>query len=782
MHRRRSGGDVLAVTTAPRRLASILLGTALLVPALMRTAAAGEGAFAPPDSAQTRRGWAVAERFSLARRFVLTLDVANAFSAQNQAAMARAEARVAAVPGVRQVIGPARLLTFTIDGAARVTAAPLRAHEPVAPAVRADTTMRADAVARAEVAIKAQAAETERLLGARADATGWFISSDGSAVRILIDTADPAGVHGRVEAAVAGSGLVLLDGKVGSSPLWPDPERDATGFGRRAPLEWALLLLAVPFLAVVIEARPVSRRAWLCVLGAAITTALPGSTAPVAGLRWYAVKIGGIAAALLIAVLLLDAGLRRLRGKERPAVPGRRAPLPLVVLSVLALAGAAVQARRLRMDTGLWSQTPLFFVDVRADLSEPVVLRELRRLTDLLRAQPGVDEAWSVADLFGAVPLPDLGWEGIPSEPQATRAILKRALADPAVGLETAPDLLEGLIVIRVDGEAGLTPAQVRRGVTRLLRTRGRPALLRVDVNDPALPHATRALARGMLAEGAIERVLNLCDQAGRNLEPRQQAAIEQTLRRVALAPQLDRTQYRRDAAQEIERFVEETAVAGRHLTLPHAGQRQRLIDAVLASPDEPMLADVLSGLNEVLGPRASARVALTQATELRRRLIVVRRRAIVAWNARAILSDADLPTEGGLPDQVRNATLEAMGPIVGVPVAPGTPGAIPVDAAVAGGVISDEALSARWPPRLRLGLLAAAAACALLLAALGGRRALSWLPVALAPAAIVLIVPTVLGVATSALFAAVLSGAVGGGTVFALAYAPARGEGARGG
>ena len=783
MYRRRSGGDVLAVTMARRRLAPILLGTTLLVPALMRIAAAGERAYAPPDSAETRRGWAVAERFELAHRFVLTLDVANAFSAQNQAGIARAEARVAAIPGVRRAMGPARLLGFSVDAAGRIATAPMRARGNLAgPAARAKAPMPADVAARAEAAVRAEAAETERRLGARADATGWFISADGSTMRLLIDTADPSAVHAPIEAAVAGSGLVLLDGKVGVAPLWPDPERDAPGFGRRAPLEWALLLLAVPFLAVAIEARPVSRRAWLCVLGAAITTALPGSTAPVAGLRWYAVTIGGIAAAVLIAVLLVDAGLRRLRGKERRALPGRRAPLPLLLLSLLALAGAAVQARRLRMDTGLWSQTPLFFVDVRADLSEPVVLREVRRLTDLLRAQPGVDEAWSVADLFGAVPLPALGWEGIPWEPRATRAILKRALADPAVALETAPDLLEGLIVIRVDSEAGLTPAQVRRGVASLLRTRARPALLRVDVTDPAIPIATRALGRGMLAEAAIERVLNLCDQAGRNLEPRQQEAIEQTLRRVALAPQLDRAQYRRDAAQEIERFVEETAVAGRHLTLPHAGQRQRLIDSVLSSPDEPMLADVMGGLNELLGPRLSARAALDQATELRQRLVALRRRAIVALNAGAILLDAELPTEGGLPDEVRNATLEAMGPIVGVPVAPGTPGAVPIDAALAGGVISDEALSARWPPRLRLGLLAAAAACALLLAALGGRRAMPWLPVALAPAALVLIVPTVLGVATSALFAAVLSGAMGGGTVFALAYAPARGEGPDGG
>ena len=248
----------------------------------------------------------------------------------------------------------------------------------------------------------------------------------------------------------------------------------------------------------------------------------------------------------------------------------------------------------------------------------------------------------------------------------------------------------------------------------------------------------------------------------------------------MALAPRLDRAQYRRDAAREIETFVEEIAAAGHHVTLPHASQRQRLIDTLVA-PEEPSLADVVAGITEVLGPRTPAKVAVAQATELRRRLIALRRRAIVAWHARAILSDADLPTEGGLSDEVRNATLEAMGPIVGVPTVPGTPGAFSIDAALAGGVVSDQALSVRWPPRLRLGLLAAAAACALLLAALGGRRALPWLPVALAPAAIVLIVPTVLGVSTSALYAAVLSGAVGGGTLFALAYAPARGEAADG-
>ena len=253
------------MTTGVRRLAPIRLGTTLLVPGLAGTSNAGDGAFAPPDSVETRRGWAVAERFELTQRFVLTLDVANAFSAQNQAAIARAEARIAAIPGVRHVIGPARLLDFTVDAAGRVTAAPMRARA---------AEEQAQAGERTDAAVRAEAAETERRLDARADATGWFISTDGAVVRLLIDTADLSRVRGPIEAAVAGSGLVLLEGKVGTAPLWPDPERDAPGFGRRAPLEWALLLLLVPFLAVAIEARPVSRRAWLCVLGAAITTAL----------------------------------------------------------------------------------------------------------------------------------------------------------------------------------------------------------------------------------------------------------------------------------------------------------------------------------------------------------------------------------------------------------------------------------------------------------------------------------------------------------------------------
>jgi hypothetical protein len=749
------------VTVAARRFGCALAtvaacGAAALGPAHARAA----GAFAPPDSVETRRGAAVAERFELARRFELTLGISNAFTEQNRAAMARVESRVAAVPGVRQVIGPARLQAITVDGAGRVTMSPLTSR-----------------------ALGGGPAAFEGQLLLRADAAGWFISPDGSQLRLLVDTADLPKVRWPIEAAVASSGLVLLEGTIPAAPLWPDPERDSTGWSPITPLELALLMLLLPFVALAVSARPAARRAWLCVMAAALATALPGVVAPVAGIRRYALLMGLAAALALLAVLLVTAGVRLLRGRSRASVPGKRAPGPLVIVSVALLASAVWQARRLRMETGLWSEAPLFFVDVRADLAEPVVLRELRRMTELLRVEPGVDQVWSVADLFGAIPRPELGPAGIPSDKELTRTILKRARADAAVQLELAPDLQEALMVVRIDDDSGMSHARVRRRVAEVLKRRFRPTLLRIDVTDPAVPLATRALGRGFLAEDARERVLSLCEQAGRNLEPEQAVAIEEELRRVALAPRLDVGAFRKDAARVIEAFVEETALAGKHVSLPHPAERQRLIEGLLASAGEPSAQEVTRRLAELWGTRFPPRALQAHAVELGRRLGALRRRAMVALHAKAILAAADLPSEGGLSDEVRDATLEAMGPIVGVPAALGTADAFAaantfaIDVALVGGVVSDQTLSALWPPRLRLGLVVAVLVSALLLLAIGGREALGWLPVGLSPAAVVLIIPTVLGVSTGALFVAVLSGALGGGTAFALAFAPARGE-----
>jgi hypothetical protein len=748
------------VTPGPRLLNRVLVAAATLgglaimsaAPALAGPSLLGE--FAPPDGRGTRRGREVAERFELGRRFELTLAVSNAFSDQNRAAVARLESALAALPGVRQVIGPARLQAFTADGAGQVTARPLDARGPRG------------------------AADFEHRLSLRPDAAGWFVSPDGAVIRLLLDTDDVEKLRPRIEATVASSGLVLLEGTIPAAPLWPDPERDPVGFAGEGPLALALLMMLVPFLAVTLSGRLAPSRRWSCGAGAAIAAALPGLVAPVAGIRRYAVVLGVSAALALLACGVLFQGLRRLRGRPSNWLPGRAAPLPLIVISAALIGTAVSQGRRLRMETDLWRETPFFFIDVRADIAEPVVLRELRRLTELLRLEPGIDQVWSVADLFGAIPMPSNGLAGIPNERETSFNILQRAASDPAVQLELAAGLQEALIVVRLDRESGLGPARVRARGDEMLRQQLRPTLLRIDVTNGATPFRARSFGRGFLAEDARARVLRLCEEAGRNLEPEQELAITQLLRRVALAPRLDPAVFRAEASREIEAFVEEVSLAGKHVGLPHVTRRQRLIEALLASAGEPSAEETVRALADVWGGRVPPRALQVHATELRRRLAALRRREMVASYSKTILAEADLPTEGGLSDAVRDATLEAMGPIVGVPAAPGAAGAIPVDAAIVGGVVADDTLSAVWPPRLRSALLFAALLLGVALWAVDRRfAALAWVPVGMAPAALVIAIPTILGVATGSLFVAVLSGALAGGTVFALAFAPGRNE-----
>ena len=148
----------------------------------------------------------------------------------------------------------------------------------------------------------------------------------------------------------------------------------------------------------------------------------------------------------------------------------------------------------------------------------------------------------------------------------------------------------------------------------------------------------------------------------------------------------------------------------------------------------------------------------------------MLRRREVTRVAAKAILADADLPTEGGLSDAVRDATLEAMGPSVGVPAPAGAPGTFSVDAAIVGGAACDRALALAWLPRMRTGVLLAALGVALLLFVLGGWRGLTWWPATLAPGAVVLLVPAVAGIPMGVLLVSVLAGGLGGGALFGVA------------
>ena len=151
-----------------------------------------------------------------------------------------------------------------------------------------------------------------------------------------------------------------------------------------------------------------------------------------------------------------------------------------------------------------------------------------------------------------------------------------------------------------------------------------------------------------------------------------------------------------------------------------------------------------------------------------------MRWRLIARTNFKEMLYGAGLPTEGVLADEVRSATLEAMGPVVGVPTAPDNPGVFHLDAVALGGLANDRALSSGWTRAFRAGLVAASAMIAILLVLVGGPAGIGLLPMpsrrwrwrSSPPRRLAMPV----GLPSLALFAAVLSA----GAALALAAAPA--------
>jgi hypothetical protein len=164
-------------------------------------------------------------------------------------------------------------------------------------------------------------------------------------------------------------------------------------------------------------------------------------------------------------------------------------------------------------------------------------------------------------------------------------------------------------------------------------------------------------------------------------------------------------------------------------------------------------------------------------ATALARRIDAVQKRHTARLDFKEMLYGADLPTEGVLADEVRSATLEAIGPVVGIPVAAEVADAFRLDAQPIGGAPNDQALSEIWNRSLRAGLIAAAAVIAILLMLVGGRLALSSLPLAFAPLAAALAPSAILrepvGLPTISFFA----GTLVGGALLALIVTPSRRE-----
>jgi hypothetical protein len=712
--------------------------------------AADTFAWTPAAEPAVARGREVASRFELASLAELTVEMDDAFSAEGREALAAAEQRLAAVPGVRRVFGPSRLLEIALDASGRASARGVLARGTG----------------------EGEGEEARQRVVRRADALGWFLSANGREVRFYVDVDDARGARPALAAALAASGLGLVPATAGEGlatrALFPDPR------ARGAPF-WpaAFAAGAVAFIVVFgLKARPLlggfSRgRALAITLAAAIGGAAPFLFVPVRGVRLAGAAAALAAAAAAQAGLLFEARRRRPVRWNHFSHP----PLPVLLLALAPVVAFGSVASRLRVGTHQWSAAPLAFLDVRADCDSPAVLHELERLVETLRAQPGVDGAWSVADLFAGVSIEGEEANRVPPDVEDVRAVLAQARTDPAVALELAADHHEALVVVRFDADAETSTDRLALAdrLRTYLSAELRAWLVPVDLRAPTLPLVTRGVAKGLLASDTAARVVAVCARSGRPLTATEAEAVVRVARQAAAIPSADPGRLRAELAAEARDFL-------KHDPVPlHAGEEERLVEALAALPDDATVDDVARALTATYGPRLSDRALADTAAVLAGRLAAARWRHSARINFHEMLYGADLPTDGVLADEVRSATLEGMGPVVGIPVAAGSPAALSIDAALIGGVAHDAALSAVWLRGLRSGAVAAVSGWAVLLVFVGGLGALTWLPLALAPAAAVALAPALVREPLGLWSLSLLAGALAAGALVATAFAARR-------
>jgi hypothetical protein len=722
---------------------------ALCLGAASHARAADTFAWTPAGDPAVARGREVARRFDLLNLTEVTVEVDNAFSAANREALATAEQRLAEAPGIRRVFGPARLLELTVDGTGKASARPVLSRG----------TSESDGEAARQRVVR------------RPDALGWYLSADGRLVRFLIDTGDFAHVRGAVGAALAASGLGLVQPPVGDGlaarALWPDPRtRGARWLPAALVAAWVLFIVIAGF-----KARPLTGRfSRVGAFGVLAASALGAGalfvTVPVAGVRLVGAAAAGVAAAMVLLGLVLE---RRRGPRSGGWYRFPRPPWPVVLLALAPLCAFGLLIPRLRVGTHQWSEAPLLFVSVRADLDQPVVLREVQRLTDFLRAQPGVANAWSVADLFMGVETAGEEASRIPPDADDVRQVLVQARMDPAVALELSADHREALIGIRFEDEDPTDRLDLVDRLTLYLVAELRSWLLRVDLRGPELPAPARGVARGLLASDTRERVLRICARSGRPLSAAEALSVERVARQAAAIPTADPARLKTEIADDMRDFV------GRYPVPLHVSEQARLVDELAALPDDASAGEVGAIVTLMYGERLSERVLADTAEILWNRMRAVHWRHTARINFHEMLYGAELPTEGVLADEVRGATLEGMGPVVGIPVAPGSSAALRIDAAVVGGAAHDRALSEAFTDGLRGNLAVVVAALGVLLLLVGGISGLGWLPLAFAPVAAAAITPAFLREPIGLWSLSFFAGALAAGALIAAAFAARR-------
>lgn len=706
-----------------------------------RPARAAEDSFAwaPAHAPAVMRGRESGARFGLVGLTEVDVEVDDLYDAANRQALALAEQKMAGLPGVRAVFGPAELLDITVDPSGKPSARPV--------------------LARGQSESEGEAAR-QRIVR-RADALGWFLTENGRRVRFLVDAPDWDRVEPAVQKALGDSGLGLAPspGGLEARPLWPDPRRHRARF---LPLGFAAIWAFFVMVAARRAHFPLGRRRMSRALAAAAAAAAPFALMPVPGVR-----LAGALAALGAAAIAL--GGSRAHDAEEVAAPRHLAAV-LWMSAALALEVAAVSPR-VRVGTRQWSAAPMFFVSVRGDLDEPVVLREVRRFADDLRAQPGVANAWSVADLFLGVTFEGQEAAGIPEDPEELRRILVQARTDPAVRLELAADRREALIGVRFDDDPTTDRLAIVAHAERYIRREMRHAMARIDLSSAATSPVARLVGAGILADDARDRILRICARSGRTLNHAESVSVQRVARAAALIPAADPPRLEAEVADTVRNF------AAHHPWSLTPQEVERLILGANALATGAPAEEVRTVVAAVYGTRLPATMLNATAAALARRIAAVQKRHTTRIDFKEMLYGADLPTEGVLADEVRSATLEAIGPVVGIPVAPDTADAFRLDAQPIGGAPNDQALSEFWNRALRAGLIAAAGIIAILLVLVGGLAALASVPLAFAPLAAAMAPSAILREPVGLPMLSFFAGALAGGALLAIIVTPSRSE-----
>jgi hypothetical protein len=719
-------------------------------------------AWAPPHAPAVVRGRETGARFGVPGLTEIEVEVDDVYDAANRHAVAVAEQRLAAVRGVRAVFGPAELLDITVDpggtpSARRVLGRGRGAIIDLGRIARGPGAVRTLAGAAAQE--ERENEEARQRIVRRADALGWFLTENGRRVRFLVDVADWEANEPALVAAIQESGLSIVPSSAAleARPLWPDPRHHRA---RLLPPAFAAAWVFFLLVAVRRARFPLGRRRVTRAIAAAVAAGAPFGLVPVAGVRWM-----GATAALAAGAIALWGPRRR---------PDERAPVRpsgigwLLAFSAVLVLEVGALSKRVRVETRQWSAAPMFFLSVRGDLDEPVVLRELRRLTDDLRAQAGVANAWSIADLFAGVVFEGKEANGIPDDPEELRRILVQARTDPAVRLELSADHREALVAVRFDDDPTVDHAALVAHAQRYIDRELRRSIARVDLAAPGTAPSARLVGEGLLAGDLAQRVARICARSGRPLSAAERVSVERTARAVALIPAADPQRLNSEIADAVRDF------AAHHPFPLTPGAVERLIVGARALEAGATLDDVRAVVEAVYGPRMPQPVVTATAASLARRLAAVRRRHTARLDFRDMLYGANLPTEGVLADEVRSATLEAIGPLVGLPVAAGAPGAFHLEAEPIGGAANDRALSEVWVRGLRPGLIAAAAVVGILLVLIAGPRGILAVPLALAPIAAATLPVALLREPIGLPMLAFFAGAFAGGAFLAVVAVPA--------